>query len=858
MSNYTLHTCVTLVLLLCSTVGIAGNLVTTTAELDDRSGSVCLEEGVSHASAKALSPAHQQLYTALVTYNDNVAGEIEPIDSLGRASGLCAAGQTSTLSGTVRDAATGESLIGVTVFVPETNQGTVTNEYGFYSIGLAAGEQTIRFTYLGYADVERTVDLTESVQLNIDMSESEEALEVVVIQADGERTNIRTPQMSVNALTSETIKKIPVVLGEADVVKAITLLPGVTTAGEGASGFNVRGGAQDQNLILLDEAIIFNSSHLFGFFSVFNPDAIKDLKLYKGGIPARYGGRISSVLQIYQRDGNRNQFAAEGGIGLVASRLLLEGPIEKGKSSFLIAGRSSYAQIFTRLLDLGSTASFYDLNTKISFELDENNSLYVSGYFGRDLFDINDTFKNVYGNSTANVRWNHLFSDKLFANLSVIYADYDYELDFGALDFDFQSGIQNFNAKYDLQHSISDRLRLDYGLQGIYYQFEPGKTIPRGDSGINPADIDDQFGLESSAYLEAAYKVTDRLNVRAGLRLSRFDRFGQQFNVYAGNPVNYNEQQGVYVSADPVDTINPSRGTSVTDFTVLEPRLSASYRLSDDVSVKGSYQRTAQYIHLISNTNAPTPFDVYTPSGPFIEPQIADQVAAGAYKRWDNYTLEVEGFFKTVQNRLDYIDDANLIANDAIERSLLAGEARAYGLEVLLRKTKGRFTGWVAYTLSRSEQRTDGGNVGGPGINNGEWYKAGWDRLHDLSATASYELNDRWTFGGVFVLQSGIPATFPVGAYEFQGQTIPVFEARNASRLPTNHRLDLSTTLNVRDNPDTRWKSQWVFSVYNVYNRRNAASISFGPENGDVSRPNVATRFSFFGAIPSVTYNFKY
>ncbi|EAS19285.1 putative TonB-dependent outer membrane receptor [Flavobacteria bacterium BBFL7] len=764
-----------------------------------------------------------------------------------------------TLSGTISEVSNGETMIGVNILIPELSAGTSSNEYGFYSITLPAGTYQVVYSFIGYKNIVKEIVLNSDTQINIEMADSDEQLDAIVIKADIERLSTKSPQMSTNALSIETIKKIPVVLGETDIVKSLVLLPGVTNAGEGASGFNVRGGAADQNLVLLDEATLYGSDHLFGFFSVFNPDAIKDLKLYKGGIPARYGGRISSVLDIYQRDGNKNKLSATGGVGLVASRLLLEGPIEKGKSSFLIGGRSSYAHLFLPLFDIDNKAYFYDLNAKLSFTLNDNNRLYVSSYFGRDVFKVNNLFGNTFGNSFVNARWNHTFNNKWFANASLIYSDYNYGLELDFVEFEFSSGITNLNAKYDLTHYVNDKTKMRYGINSIYYEFDPGLITPTtATSPINERQLTKKYAWENGVYVDGEFEITDNININAGLRLSTFNRLGQdKINIYENNqPIVFNEELQIYESVDPIETTSASRGTTLKTYANLEPRVSIAYSLNSSTSFKASYQRINQYIHLISNTNAPTPFDLYAPSGTFIEPQKGNQIAAGFFKNMGDYSLETEMFYKTVDNRLDYIDGADLIANDAVEQILLKGEARAYGLEVLFRKNKGKLQGWIAYTLSRSEQRTPGRTPEETGINNGEWYNAAWDKTHDLTITGNYDWSEKWSFGANFTLQSGQPITYPNGQYEFDGLFIPTYEARNSSRLPIVHRLDLSATYVPKPEKTKGWQGSWVFSIYNAYNRRNAASISFA-QNEDTNR-NEATRLSIFGLVPAVTYNFKF
>jgi hypothetical protein len=768
-----------------------------------------------------------------------------------------------TISGTVYDNQTNETLIGVSIYFPELSAGTTTNEYGFYSLTIPTGTYKIQVSYLGFTTIYESINLTKKITKDFKLTEASESLNEIVIETDIEKLNIKTPQMSVNKLTSATIKQIPVVLGEADIIKSLILLPGVTSAGEGASGFNVRGGAADQNLILLDEAIVFNSSHLFGFFSVFNPDVVKDVKLYKGGIPARFGGRLSSVLDIYQKEGNSKDFNFTGGIGLVSSRLLAEGPIEKEKSSFIVAGRASYAHLFLPLFDNDNKAYFYDLNSKINYRFNDKNNLFLSTYFGKDVFGVSENFVNDYGNTVVNLRWNHLFSDKIFSNLSLIYSDYFYGLTLDFVGFEWDSGITNFNLKYDFKHYINDKLKLSYGINNIYIKFNPGEIIPnRDDSGIQSEKLIDKYANEFAAYLEAEQKVSDKLTLQYGVRFSNFTRLGQdELNVYENdNPVIYNERFKKYESAEAIGTESFSRSDVLASFNNFEPRLSLSYVLNDETSIKMSYNRMAQYLHLLSNTASPTPLDVWAPSGKFIKPQLLDQYALGYFKSIKNgdYTLETEVFYKDIQNRIDYINGADLIANNEIETVILNGQARAYGLEVLLKKNEGNFKGWLAYTLSRSEQQTLGRNANEPGINQGEWYSTPFDKTHDISLNGSYELSKKWTFNANFLFQTGQPTNYPVGQYEVQGLNVPIYDdnRRNADRLPAYHRLDISATLTPEKNKNRTWQGEWVFGIYNLYGRQNAASINFR-QNIDTRR-NEAVQTSIFGLVPSVTYNFKF
>jgi len=768
-----------------------------------------------------------------------------------------------TISGTVYDKNNNETLIGVSLYFPKLNTGITTNEYGFYSVTLPEGTYQVEVGYLGYSSITETIILNQKITKNFKLSEETESLDEIVIESNIEKLNVKTPQMSVNKLTSASIKQIPVVLGEADIIKSLILLPGVTSAGEGASGFNVRGGAADQNLILLDEAIVFNSSHLFGFFSVFNPDVIKDVRLFKGGIPSKYGGRLSSVLDIYQKEGNSNDFNLTGGIGLVSSRLLAEGPIEKEKSSFLIGGRASYAHLFLPLLDNDNKAYFYDLNSKINYRFDDRNNLFLSTYFGKDVFGISDSFVNKYGNSVINLRWNHLYSDKLFSNLSVIYSDYFYGLILDFVGFEWDSGITNFNLKYDFKHYINNTFKLSYGMSSIYSKFNPGKIVPnREDSGIIAEKLTDKYANEFAAYIDAEHNISDQLRLQYGIRFSNFTRLGQdELNVYKDNmPVLYDNEFKKYTSAEAVGTDSFERSDVISNFNNLEPRVSISYTLNDQTSIKASYNRMAQYLHLLTNTSSPTPLDVWAPSGKYIKPQLLDQFAIGYFKTLNegDYSIETEAFYKKIQNRIDYINGANLVANNEIETVILNGKARAYGLEILFKKNEGKLKGWLAYTLSKSEQLTAGRTPYEPGINSGEWYNTPYDKTHDISINASYELNKKWKFNSNFVFQTGQPTNYPVGQYEVQGLNVPIYNdnRRNSDRLPTYHRLDISATLKPEKNNQRKWQAEWVFGIYNLYGRQNAASINFS-QNRETLR-NEAIQTAIFGMVPSVTYNFKF
>ncbi|PXY38954.1 hypothetical protein DMB65_20050 [Flavobacterium cheongpyeongense] len=761
-----------------------------------------------------------------------------------------------TLSDTITDFSNNETLIVENTHIPAL-------KIGSYSLALPAGEHQLKINHLGYQEAEKIMYLGQDTKESLFLRGRTEELQEVIIKDGRYKVNIKSSEMSVNKLSISAIKKMPVVLGEVDVLKSILLLPGVTNAGEGASGFNVRGGGADQNLVLLDEATIFNSSHVFGFFSVFNPDVIKNLKLYKGGIPARYGGRVSSVLDVDQKDGNSKEFHVKGGVGLVSSRILAEGPLVKNKGSFLVGGRASYAHLFLKLSEeqKGNAAYFYDLNTKLSYKLNDNNSLFFSGYFGRDVFKLNEVFMNTYGNSMLNLRWSHLYSDKIFANLSLIYSDYYYGLDLNFVGFKWNSGIKNYTVKYDFENFISDKFKLNYGLNGIYYEFNPGIIKPLSDEfTINPKQLDKKYALAMSPYIGTESQLSNRITVYGGLRFSMFYRLGAStINLYENNtPVVFNSDMQIYEKATPIATQYYKKNKVVESYNNFEPRFSISFQLNDDAAIKASYNRMAQYLQLISNTSSPTPLDVWMPSDNYIKPQIADQVALGYFRNFNDgaYSLETEIYYKKVKNRLDYIDGADLIANDAIEQVILNGQMRSYGLEVMLKKNEGKFNGWISYTLSRSEQQTSGRTPEESGINNGQWYNSAYDKLHNLAITSSYNLNEKWTFGANFTLQSGQPVSYPNSQYEYLGITVPGYGLRNENRLPAYHHLDVSATLKPANNKNRKWKGEWVFSLYNLYNRKNAASINFR-QNMNTGY-NEAVRTSIFGIVPAVNYNFKF
>ena len=777
---------------------------------------------------------------------------------------LLSAQEKFTINGVIKDIKNGETLLGTSVYLKGTNYGATTNEYGFYSMTAPKGSYTLIISYVGYKEVSIPVTLDHNQTMDLEIEESSTTLdEVVVVAEESERISIRKPQMGVSKLNASTIKQIPAVLGEVDVIKSIQMLPGVTNNGEGSAGFNVRGGAADQNLVLLDEAIIYNTSHFFGFFSVFNADAIKGIKLYKGDIPAKYGGRVSSVLDVRQKDGNNKDFSLTGGVGLISSRLAAEAPINKGKGSFLVAGRTSYAHLFMKASEelKDDKISFYDLNLKTNYEINKNNKVYLSGYFGRDIFNLSKIIKNDYGNASGNLRWNHIFNDKLFSNLSLIYSKYDYQIVLDFVKLDWIADIKNYNLKYDFKYYASDKLKLDFGISGISYRLNPGEVKPSSPSSpINYLKLEQKRAFEGGAYVSAEHKLTDKLTAQYGMRYSTFTRLGGQniVNYVNDQPVIYNSELGIYEEGEELGNTYYDKNEKVKTFDNFEPRLGLAYQLNSSASIKASYTKSSQYLHLLSNTSSVTPLDVWTPSGKYIKPQLSNQYALGYYKNFKNnkYTLELETYYKTTDNRIDYVDGSDLIGTNTIETEILNGEARAYGLELLLRKNKGKFTGWLAYTLSKSEQRTLGGKAGGLGINKGNWYNTSYDRTHDISITGIYKWDEKWSFSANMVYQTGRPVTYPNGQYEYEGLSIASYSGRNEDRLPAYHRLDVSATYKPNGNPDKRWKGEWVFGLYNVYNRKNAASVSF--RQNDDTGLNEANRTSIFGLIPSISYNFKF
>jgi hypothetical protein len=751
-----------------------------------------------------------------------------------------------TLSGTIKDAKTGEDLSGASVHIVELpGVGTGANAYGFYTLTVPAGTYTIEATFVGYQTESRKLTVANSQRLDFKLGAGGQELTEVVVTGRGSQANISKAQAGVETLDLKQIAKVPVLFGEKDVIKTLTLLPGIKSAGEGSSGFSVRGGNTDQNLILLDEAPVYNASHLLGFFSTFNSDAIKDLTVYKGGMPAQYGGRLSSVVDIKMKDGNNQQLHGSGGIGLIASRLALEGPIVKDKGSFLITARRTYADIFLKLSSNPTTKDarlyFYDVNAKANYTLNARNRVYFSGYLGRDELGIN-TFGNNYGNRTATLRFNHLFTDRLFGNTSLIYSKYDYQIRITASDQDFSidSKIQDWNLKQDFEFYPSSKQTVRFGVNAIYHTITPGHVTAAADAAVNPTPDKTNHSLENAAYVSHEWAATDRLDFTTGLRLSTFSLLG------AGDYSTYD------ATGKTLATTHYNLGEFIKTYINLEPRFAASYQLTPSTTLKAGYARNVQNLHLLSNSASSSPTDLYVPTSLNVKPELADQLSAGYFHTIGSnrdYSFSTEVYYKWLQNQVDYRDGTELRGNMDVESTLLYGTGRAYGIEFLLKKETGRLTGWVGYTLSKSERKfTD--------INAGSYFPARQDRPNDFSLVAVYQLRPTWSLSGTFVASTGNAVTYPIGKYYVAGQAVSLYGNRNADRFPSYRRLDVGATWD-RPHPGRRFQSSWNFSIYNLLGRENPYSIRFETVKDDPTRTQ-AVQTSLFRMIPSVTYNFSF
>lgn len=767
------------------------------------------------------------------------------------------------LSGFIKDVASSEDLIGANIVCEELAIGATSNPYGFYSMTLPEGNYTIRYSFIGYEDQVFQVKVDKSLRKDVLLNVFTEQLSEIILE-DEALQKVRSVEMSVNRLETKAIKELPAVLGEVDIIKSIQLLPGVTSVGEGANGFNVRGGAADENLVLLDEMTLYNSSHLFGFFSVFNSDAIKDMKLYKGGIPAEYGSRVSSVLDVRQKEGNANNFAGSAGIGLISSRLLLEGPLWSDRSSFMLAGRRSYGDLFLVLSDdpaiKDNKLYFFDLNMKINTWLGDKDRLFLSSYMGRDAFKFGDRFASSWGNTTMSLRWLHLFSDRLVSNMSLNYNDYDYEISIlpDGFEFDWVSHIKSNQLKYDLSYFANNQHKFKFGIAANEFHFMPGEIIPASEtSAVRNFQMRDKFAYETGVYAQDEWAVSQRVLVKAGLRLSSFFRVGvDTITLYNEDPIYYDNLQNQYINGDSINTETYGSDDVISRFNNLEPRFSIKYQIDELSSIKASYQNINQYMHLITNASSPTPLDIWAPSGPYIKPLNSQQIALGYFKTSGNqqWDFSTEIYYKKLKNTLDYVDAADLEFNNNLETEILYGEGRAYGLELMIEKNVGKFTGWLAYTLSKTESLVTGYGADDPGINNGTWYPNPQDKTHDLSLVAFYKHNSKWSFSSNFVYATGIPTNYPVAKFEYEDIVVPHYNGeRNQERLPSYHRIDIAATYRPLENQNR----EWVFSIYNVYNRKNASSVFFR-ESEDIEGQTEAVKLSIFPILPSVTYNLKF
>lgn len=765
--------------------------------------------------------------------------------------------QKFTISGYIRDKENGETLLGANVYDAASMKGAVANEYGFYSLTLPAGNYTIRVSYIGYNPLDTAVTLHSDLRINFDIQTEAKVTKEVVVTSERKDRNVSSTEMGTVELQLEQVKAIPVVFGEQDILKTIQLLPGVQSSGEGNSSFYVRGGGPDQNLILLDEAVVFNPGHLFGFFSVFNSDALKSTTLIKGGIPASYGGRLSSVLDISMKDGNSKQYEMEGGIGLISSRFTAQGPILRDRCSFMVSARRTYIDlllmpILPNIKDgeyAGNSYNFYDINTKINYKFSDKDRLYLSGYFGRDVFKFNsptDDFdvRIPWGNATTTLRWNHLFSDKLFMNTSAIFNDFKFrfESQFSGFEFNLYSGIRDFNFKTDFDFFPSTKHKMQFGVNYTYHIFTPYTANYRsGDTEFSNDSLNRKYAHEFAAYVQDEWDVFKNLRVNVGLRASTFTQVGP-FVEYVLDEENR-----------PVDTIGYSRNEGIKTYWGLEPRLNLRYSITPDISLKGSVTMGNQYIHLVTNATTTLPTDLWVPSSKIVKPQVGILYAAGYFHNFKNnmFEVSVEGYYKKLKNQIEfgqsYVPELNL----DVEQSFVFGEGWSYGTEFFINKKEGKLTGWLGYTLSYTRRKF-------PDLNNGNTFPARYDRRHDAVAVATYEINKKWKVSATFVYGTGQALTLPTGRYFIEGRIVNQYEERNAYRMEPYHRMDVGAVYTI--NRKERFQNELVMSIYNVYNRKNPFFIYFDAD-GNITDGTVkvqAKQVSLFSILPSITWNFKW
>jgi outer membrane cobalamin receptor len=752
-----------------------------------------------------------------------------------------------TISGFIKDAETGEELIGASVLIRELRTGVTSNVYGFYSISLPEGAYTLVFSFVGFEPKEKSLKLSASNTLNVELKAQQKLLDEIVVTSSRPEDNIQRNEMSTVRLEARTIQRIPALMGEVDVIKAIQLLPGVQTASEGSSGFSVRGGSPDQNLILLDEATVYNASHLLGFFSVFNNDAVKDVTLHKGDIPPSSGGRLASVLDVRMKEGNSKKFSATGGVGTISSRLMLEGPIASENTSFMVSGRRTYADIFLPFARdenvRDNTLYFYDLNAKVNHRFNDNNRIFISGYFGRDIFK-NEFGSIGFGNRTMTLRWNHLFSQRLFSNFTLVHSRYDYEIGTpsGRPDaFLWQSGMKDHSAKADFNYYITPAFTFRFGGSTTFHLFDPGQARGLGDESLfSEFIVPRSYALQHGLYAGIEQNLGEKLNVKYGVRWSAFQNSGKSTVYY------YNDEFVKYDSA-----FFPSARIYNT-YHGFEPRLGINYILNGVSSVKATYSRTRQYIHLAQNSTAGTPLDLWFASSPNVKPQIADQYAIGYFRNFRNNTIETsaEVYYKNMQNTIDFKDHAELLLNPEMEAELRFGKSWAYGLELMMRLSDTRVNGWISYTYSLSRRKFDH-------INNGRVYSSPYDRPHDVSVVLNVDVSRRVVASANWVYSTGSPITLPVGRAQYGNTFIPIYSDRNAYRLPDYHRLDLAVILSGRERANRRWQGEWNFSVYNAYGRKNVWAVNFVQNENNPNRLQ-AQKTYLFSVVPAITYNFKF
>ena len=751
-----------------------------------------------------------------------------------------------TISGTIKDKSSGETLPAASVIIVELpGKGTTSNAYGFYSITLSQGSYTMITSYTSYKADTLKILVTKNIVINCNLKSGSGQLQEVKINSSSARSgNILSTPAGLQRLNIKDLNNVPVLLGEKDVLKTIQLLPGIVPAGDGNAGFYVRGGASDQNLILLDEAIVYNPSHVLGFFSVFNSDAIKGISIYKGGMLANYGGRLSSVEDIHMNDGNNQKFGASGGIGLIASRLTIDGPLFNHKGSFIISARRSYADLFTGFASDTTTKHskiyFYDVNLKANYQLDSTNRIFLSGYFGKDVMSFRNSYGLDYGNSTGTFRWNHIFSSKLFSNTSLIYSNYTYDVDIdnNINNIKVSSAISDYHFKQDFNYYLNASNKISFGLESTYHITQPGTAIATASSSYNDVFLEKKYALESALYLSDEWNASDKLKITYGLRLSDLSVLGP------GNFYTYDKD------GNKTDSTNYKRGKIVKSYITPEPRFAANYQLDTSSSVKLSYDRNVQNIHLLNNSAYLSTTNVYLPSSNNIKPEISDQVALGYYHTFhDNgFEFSSEIYYKNLQNQIDYKNGANLVGNANIEADLLYGSGRAYGWEAYIKKKNGKFTGWLSYTLSKTELKI-------PGINDGQYYPATQDQTNHLSLVGMYQATKKWTFSADFVYNTGDAVTWPSGKFSIDGAPVYYYGARNSNRLPAYNRLDIGATLLAKKT--AKYVSSWNFSIYNVYGQSNPYDIIFQADPNNANKTQVL-QTTLFKMVPSVTYNFKF